>query len=517
MTGLYVSVTYGPVFKRNEALLGGYAMEANENKKKKGKVRGFFAAIGGFFGDFGTAVKKGDIFTKLSLIVMGAGNAARKQWGRAVLITIIQVAVILMSVMWAPQYVSKFSTLGTVQKADQKQVFDMATMKFVTDDSQPYDHSFKILLYCIMIFVVWFVFFIIWMKNEISAYKTEQLAKSGGRVPKIKDDIKSFANEKFHITLLSLPVTGIVVFTIVPILLLILVAFTNYDQNHMTPTYLFTWVGFDNFASLFGSGGLTSSFSYAFVRILGWTLIWAFFATLTNFVFGIMLALLVNNKRTKIKPFWRTLFVITIAVPQFVSLLLVKNFFADSGIVNTILSDWGVTGLLNKWGLIKTNFIPFLSKPGWAHVMIILINIWIGIPYTMMVTTGVLLNLPSDQLESARIDGARSGQIFRKITMPYIMFIMGPTLVTDFVKNINNFNVIYLLTEGNYATTNQLLANSQAKETDLLVTWLFRLTQDYYNYKMASVIGIMVFLVCVVFTLIAFNRFIKGDREETFQ
>ena len=135
----------------------------------------------------------------------------------------------------------------------------------------------------------------------------------------------------------------------------------------------------------------------------------------------------------------------------------------------------------------------------------------------MMVTTGVLLNLPSDQLESARIDGARSGQIFRKITMPYIMFIMGPTLVTDFVKNINNFNVIYLLTEGNYTTTNQLMANSQAKETDLLVTWLFRLTQDYYNYKMASVIGIMVFLVCVVFTLIAFNRFIKGDREETFQ
>lgn len=89
--------------------------------------------------------------------------------------------------------------------------------------------------------------------------------------------------------------------------------------------------------------------------------------------------------------------------------------------------------------------------------------------------------------------------------------------VTDFVKNINNFNVIYLLTEDVYTTTNQAMASSQAKEVHLLVTWLFRLTQDYYNYKMASAIGIIVFIICAVFTLVAFNRMIKGDREGTYQ
>ena len=136
---------------------------------------------------------------------------------------------------------------------------------------------------------------------------------------------------------------------------------------------------------------------------------------------------------------------------------------------------------------------------------------------TMLIATGVLMNLPSDQLESARVDGATNFQIFRKITMPYLLFVTGPALITDFVKNINNFNVIYLLTQDVYTTTNQAMASSQAKEVDLLVTWLFRLTQDYYNYKMASAIGIIVFIICAVFTLVAFNRMIKGDKEGTYQ
>ena len=101
--------------------------------------------------------------------------------------------------------------------------------------------------------------------------------------------------------------------------------------------------------------------------------------------------------------------------------------------------------------------------------------------------------------------------------MPYILFIQGPALITDFVKNINNFNVIYLLTQDVFITKDQLLANSNAKEVDLLVTWLFRLTNEYYNYKMASVIGIIVFIICAVFTIISFSKLIKGDREEAYR
>lgn len=210
---------------------------------------------------------------------------------------------------------------------------------------------------------------------------------------------------------------------------------------------------------------------------------------------------------------------VAIAVPQFVTLLLVRNFFADGGIVNTICSNIGLTDFLKDIGLVSSHltYIPFLTSPGWAKVMIVIINIWVGIPYQMLVATGVLMNIPTDQIESARIDGANRFQIFIKITMPYVLFITGPSLITDFVKNINNFNVIYLLTQDVYVTSDQLLANSNAKEVDLLVTWLFRLTNEYYNYKMASVIGIIVFIICAAFTLITFTQMIKGNREEDFQ
>ena len=131
---------------------------------------------------------------------------------------------------------------------------------------------------------------------------------------------------------------------------------------------------------------------------------------------------------------------VAIAVPQFVTLLLVRNFFADSGIVNTICSNIGLTDFLKSVGLVNANltYIPFLTNPTWAKVMIVLINIWVGVPYQMLIATGVLMNIPVDQLESARIDGANSFQIFWKITMPYVLFITGPSLITDFVRNINN-------------------------------------------------------------------------------
>lgn len=460
---------------------------------------------------FAEALTKGDLFVKLSLLWMGAGYARRKQYVKAAIMTVLELAVILFTVNFAMQYIPKFGTLGTVSPVRS---FNVDTMKNEFND---YDNSFQILLFSLFSFVVWAAFVAVWVKNIMDVYRLQLMEEAGEHINSFKEDLVSFKEEKFHITLLTLPVLGVVVFTVIPILLLILVAFTNYDQNHMPPSGLFNWVGFNNFISLFGGGGLTVSFGYAFVRVLGWTLVWSFFATITTYVGGILLSLLLNSKKTRLPKLWRTLFIATIAVPQFVSLLLVRNFFSNGGIVNTICANIGLTGFLQKIGLVSTSYIPFLSAPGWAHVMIILINIWIGVPYQMLIATGVLMNLPTEQVESAKVDGAKPFQIFRKITMPYMLFVTGPALVTDFVKNINNFNVIYLLTENVYTTTNQVMANSQAKEVDLLVTWLFRLTQDYYNYKMASVIGIVVFVICAVFTLIAFNRMIRGDKEGTYQ
>ena len=473
-------------------------------------ISGFFAVIARFFSEFGTAMAKGDAFVKLSLLWWGAGYFRRKQYAKAILMTLLEIAVIVFTLNFAMAYVPKFGTLGTVQA---EQVFNMQTMQTEWND---YDNSFMILLFSLFSFVIWFVAAVVCMRNVVNAYELQLQAQRGKHVNTFVEDLREYLDKKFHITLLSLPVLGIVVFTLIPMLLLVLVAFTNYDQQHMPPTNLFSWVGFSNFVTLFG-GGITTTFGYAFVRILGWTIIWSFFATLTTYIGGILMSLLLNSKLTRGTKIWRTMLVVTIAVPQFVSLLLMRNFFANSGIVNTICANIGLTGFLRDIGLITTSYIPFMTAPGWVHVMIILINIWIGIPYQMLIATGVLMNLPTDQIESARIDGASPFQVFKSITMPYMLQVTGPALITDFVKNFNNFNVIYLLTQNVFVTTNQFMANSQAKETDLLVTWLFTLTQDYYNYKMASVIGIMVFIVCAVFTLVGFNFMISGDKEGTYQ
>lgn len=351
-----------------------------------------------------------------------------------------------------------------------------------------------------------------------AVYRLQQQEENGEHINTFREDVRTMFNEKFHITLLTLPAIGIILMNILPILVLVAVAFTNYDQQHMPPNALFTWVGWSNFKNLFANS-VTVTFGYSFRKVLVWTLEWAALATFTTYIGGILLAKFINDKKTKLPKLWRTLFIIAIAVPQFVTLLLVRNFFADSGIVNTFCNSIGLTDLLKNIGLVPSNlsYIPFLTNPGWAKVMIILINIWIGVPYQMLVATGVLMNIPEDQIESARIDGANPLQIFVKITMPYVLFVTGPSLITDFVKNINNFNVIYLLTQDVFTTSDQLLANSNAKEIDLLVTWLFRLTNEYYNYKMASVIGIIVFIICAAFTLVTFTRTIKGDKEEEFQ
>lgn len=475
-------------------------------------IKSAWHGIGRYFADFVTGIIKGDIAVKLSLLIMGAGYFRRKQYVKGLIMCLYEVLFIAFTIFFACPNLAKFSTLGTVQR---EVTFDFVTMKNIEND---YDDSFKILLYSIISLVVIAGTVLIYIHNIKAVYKLQKLAEAGEHINSFKDDIRLYKNDKFYVTLLFLPCTGIMIFTIIPLFVIISVAFTNYDQAHMSPTLLFTWVGLENFKNLF-TIGITDSFGYAFGKVLSWTFIWAVFATVTTFIGGIMMAMFINSPKTKLPKLWRTLLMITIAIPQFVSLLLVRNFFANTGIVNTICMNIGLTPFLQNIGLVPAHlsYIPFLTDPNWAKVMIILINIWIGIPYQMLIATGILMNIPADLMESAKIDGANKMQIFIKITMPYILFIQGPALVTDFIKNINNFNVIYLLTQDVYRTTDQAMAAADARETDLLVTWLFRLTQENYNYKMAAVIGAVVFVISAAFTLVTFNQLVKGDKEGDFQ
>ncbi len=336
-----------------------------------------------------------------------------------------------------------------------------------------------------------------------SAFFVEMEVKSGRKPMSLRQDLKSLLDEKIHVTLLGLPIAGILVFTIVPLVFMIFIAFTNYDQAHLPPGNLFDWVGFDNFANIFSVGG--AGIGSTFLPVAIWSLIWAFFATFTNYFLGMILALIINRKGTKWKGFWRFNFVLSIAIPSFVSLLTMRVIFSENGAANVILRDLGL--------IAASESFPFWTDGLVAKVMIVLVNIWIGVPYTMLNHTGVIQNIPGELYEAADVEGASNVTKFFKITLPYMLFITAPVLITTFIGNINNFNVIFLLTGGGP----EKIEYYYAGETDLLVTWLYKLTINEKDYKMGSVIGILIFVISAVLSLTAYRRTKAYNDEEAFQ
>lgn len=458
--------------------------------EKKNPVGAFFGAVGTNIKEIGTTFAEGDIKTKLSYIIFGFGPLLRGQIVKGIVFLALEIAFFWYMGSFGGTYLSKFSTLGTIatEKVGRRTVYG--------------DNSFLILLFGLLTIIIIAAFILIWRLNVAENRKEEQILASGKQLPTNKKVLASLLDSNFDKTLLALPMTGIFIFTVLPILFMICVAFTNYDANHQAPTNLFTWVGFENFRQIFDFGG--SGMGSTFFAVLGWTLVWAFFATFLDYFLGMAVAILINKKGIKFKKLWRTILVITIAVPQFVSLLYVYKMFTNDGLIN---------GYLLKWGWIKSA-IPFWTDPMLARITIIVVNIWIGIPYMMLIATGLLMNIPEDLYESARIDGATPFQMFRSITLPYMLFVTGPFLLTQFTGNLNNFNVIYLLTKGQPQSMN-LVGN--AGRTDLLVTWLYKMTVTDTNYKMAAVIGIMVFVVTAVISLAVYNILPSVKDEEGFQ
>ena len=437
------------------------------------------------------AITKGDIFTKLSIVVMGLGCMVRGQVMKGICWLLVEIAYIFYMVQYGALALSRLPGLGD---SAQKEVWDEAQGVYIYEAG---DNSVLYLLYGVITIVLTVVFICFWADSLRSSYKSECLKKSGQRLYTFRDDLKSLVNENIWRLLMFLPFAGILVFTIMPLCYMIPMAFTNYStiDDHLT---LFDWVGLENFKTVLGLGGKLGK---TFWPVLGWTLIWAFFATFLNFFFGMILALVIQRKDTKGKAVWRFLFMISIAVPQFVSLLLMRQMLARQGVINNLLLEWG-------W--IKQP-LPFWTDATWARVTVILINCWIGIPYSMLQVTGILQNIPAELTEAAKIDGANSVQVFFKITLPYIMFIMGPYIITQFTGNINNFNVIYLLTGG--GPTN---VGDTAGQTDLLVTWLYKLTIDDKYYNIGAVIGILTFVILTIVTLTAYHHSASYKNEEAF-
>lgn len=436
----------------------------------------------------------GDMLTKLSYLMMGLGVFLRHQVIRGLLYLSCEVAFLFYMIHSGWKNLVGLRTLGTVT---QGKVWDEARQIYVYSKG---DNSMLMLLFGIATIVLVVLFALLYIASVRNSYHNELLGKAGKRPLSFKDDWRNLFDKNFYLTILTPPMLGVLAFTVLPLIFMILIAFTNFDKNHQPPGNLFTWVGFSNFSDVLWSDPVKSR---TFMSLLGWTFIWAIFATFLNYIFGMLLALIINKKGIRLKKFWRTIFVITIAVPQFVSLMLMSQLLHNDGILNV---------LLLKSRLIQ-QYIPFLTDPTVAKITVIVVNLWVGVPYSMLITSGILMNIPADLYESAKIDGAGPVTQFFRITLPYMLFVTGPYLITQFIGNINNFNVIYLLTGGGPLSLNFY----QAGSTDLLVTWLYKLTVNTQDYSLASVIGIFIFLISAFISLAVFNKVSNNENEENFQ
>ncbi len=447
------------------------------------------------FKQAGEIFQKGDLWTKVSFFVMGASNLYRGQVIKGLLYLSMQLGFLFYMVTAGFAYVSGIKSLGTVQ---QGKVFNEETGIY---DVIKGDNSMLFLLYGVASLFIITIFISVWISNIKSASKAQELKEAGKPLPSFFVDVKELFNSNIHKTLLFLPSMGLILFTVLPLTFMILIAFTNFDSKHQPPGNLFTWFGLSNFKTILLSG---EQIGKTFWPVLGWTLIWAVFATFLNYIFGMLLAMLINKKEVKLKKLWRMIYVLSVAVPLFVSLLSIRLIFAESGAMNV---------LLKELGFIETS-LPFWTNATWARVTVIIVNLWVGIPHTMLITTGILMNIPGELYESAKIDGASSTVIFFKITLPYMLFVTTPYLITQFINNINNFNVIYFLSAGAPLTVEYYKG---AGKTDLLVTWLYKLTSENKDYSYASTIGILIFIICATFSLITYRRTASYKNEEGFQ
>ncbi len=420
---------------------------------------------------------------KASVFVTGSGQLMQKQWIKGILYLGCFIGFVIYLTMSGIKDMAGVFTLGT-QEADP----------WLGTEG---DDSIMMLLRGILAYLISIVFIGLHISNVRDAYESEEKIKRGLELPGFSKAFSIFVDRKFYKVALALPIAGVLIFNILPIIFMILIAFTNYGAE-IVPPELVDWVGLDNFYKILA----LSEIKDTFFKILSWNVVWAVIATFVNYFGGLGLALLLNKKCVKGKTFWRSFPILAYAVPGFITLLGFKFLFSYGGPINYYITMAG------------GNAIGFLDIDAGlkAKIIGILVNAWISIPTSMLLATGVLSNLNTDLYDAASIDGASKWKQFTKITLPFVIFSTTPVLITSFTGNFNNFGVFYFLRGGLYNEGYFL-----ASDTDLLINWLYNLSIANNYYGIGAALSLIIFMITSIFSLIVYVRSDAYKKEDTYR
>ncbi|MDR3336521.1 MAG: ABC transporter permease subunit [Treponema sp.] len=416
----------------------------------------------------------------VSLLFMGLGHIIYlKEYIKGILFALVEIILLILS----PKIVSvliNLCTLGTPKP-------DLPIMQR--------DNSIFMLIDGVMMLAVLVIYAAVYGLSVRSALKRYDEYEITGKLAKTRNPFSELLNKSFPVFGLAPAVLMIVFFVIVPLVFSVLVAFTNYSvPDHIPPNNTVDWVGFRNFIAMFGG---QKTWTGALGRVALWTLVWGALATGTCYLGGTLLAVVLHESKIKLVPFFRTIFILPYAVPAVVSMLVWQNLLNGSfGIVNQTLIALHII----KSGVV----IPWLSDQWLAKFTCVLVNFWAGVPYFMLLVTGTLTAIPKDIFEASSIDGANKFQLFTKITLPLVLYQTMPLIIMSFTFNINNFGAIFFLTGGRPIVADS--TTTSAAGTDILVTWIYKLTITLMDYKYASVLAVMIFVVLAPFAIFNFRR-----------
>ena len=366
------------------------------------------------------------------------------------------------------------------------------------------DNSLFMLIRGAFHFILVIVYFIFYALNLKDAYTIAKRWNNDYPVPTtFKDMLKGIYANCFPYLLIIPSYIAMTFAIIFPVLVTLLIAFTNYDFQHLPPTKLLDWVGVTNFTNIWR----LSTFRSAFGSVLGWTIIWALTASTVQIVIGIFTAIIANQPFIKGKRIFGVIFLLPWAVPAFITILTFSNMFNDSiGAINT-----QVIPLLGKvLPFLNGHLIPWKTDPTWTKVALIMMQGWLGFPYIYVLTLGILQSIPNDLYEAAYIDGANAWQKFRNITFPMILAVAAPTLISQYTFNFNNFSIMYLFNDGGPGTV-----GGGAGSTDILISWIYRLTTGAApQYSMAAAVTLIISLIVISISMIAFKKLHAFDMED---
>ena len=426
---------------------------------------------------------KTSVPVKASMVVMGLGQLMYKQWIKGLIYLSVLGLTIFYMVTSGVRDLKGFITLGTV-KADPW----LGT---------PGDDSVMMMIRGLLAIFILAAFVFIHISNINDIKESYEAVSKGKKLTGFIKSTQNFLDKKFYKVALAVPIAGVLIFNVLPIVFMIIIAFTNYGGK-IVPPELVDWIGIGNFKKIFS----LSEIKDTFFRILGWNLIWAVLATFLNYFGGLGLALLLNKKCVKGKTFWRAFPILAYAVPGFITLLAFKFMFSYGGPINYYITLFGgnAVGFLDIDAGIK------------AKIIGLLVNAWTSIPTSMLLATGILSNMNTELYEAAAIDGATKWKQFIKITLPFVIFSTTPVLITSFVGNFNNFGVFYFLRGGLYMEDYFL-----ASDTDLLINWLYNLSIDNNYYGIGAAVSLIIFVITSIFSLTVYVKSAAFKKEDTYR